>query len=303
MITRRILIAATAAVALAGAATGAVAQEWKKTYPELTFALVPAENAADTTNRWQPMMDYLSKTIGVPVKLRIVNDYAAVVQGQKEGTIQIALYGAASFARSIIVGADVTPFGIEVNGDGTTGYYSVLYVKKDSPYQKLEDLKGKSLGLVDPNSTSGNNVPRFEMNKLGIDPDKYFSKVVYAGTHENAAIGVYQGTFDGCFNAWTNDDDSDAMKADKKGLLKYSDLRIIYKSQAILNGPLAYLSALPEDLKKSISSAFLNAYTADRAAFDKAYDGKKQSYKPIETKDYQPTINLVKFVDELKKKS
>ena len=303
MITRRILIAATAAVALAGAATGAVAQEWKKTYPELTFALVPAENAADTTHRWQPMMDYLSKTIGVPVKLRIVNDYAAVVQGQKEGTIQIALYGAASFARSIIVGADVTPFGIEVNGDGTTGYYSVLYVKKDSPYQKLEDLKGKSLGLVDPNSTSGNNVPRFEMNKLGIDPDKYFSKVVYAGTHENAAIGVYQGTFDGCFNAWTNDDDSDAMKADKKGLLKYSDLRIIYKSQAILNGPLAYLSALPEDLKKSISSAFLNAYTADRAAFDKAYDGKKQSYKPIETKDYQPTINLVKFVDELKKKS
>lgn len=303
MFTRRILLGAVAAMAVAGLATGASAQEWKKQFSELSFALVPAENAADTTNRWQPMMDYLSKTIGVPVKLRIVNDYAAVVQGQKEGTIQIALYGAASYARAVIVGAEVTPFGIEVNKDGTTGYYSVVYVKKDSPFQKLEDLKGKTLGLVDPNSTSGNNVPRFEMNKLGLDPDKFFSKVVYAGTHENAAIGVAQGTFDACFNAWTNDEDSDALKADKKGLLKYSDLRIIYKSQPILNGPLAYLNALPEDLKKTITDAFLKAYDADRAAFDKAYDGKKLSYKAISTKDYEPTLNLVRFVDELKKKS
>jgi len=303
MITRRIMLAATAALAVVGSASGVLAQEWKSKYPELTFAVVPAENAADTTNRWQPLMDHLSKTIGVPVKLRIVNDYAAVVQGQKEGTIQIGLYGAASFARAIIVGADVSPFGIEVNKDGSTGYYSVVYVKKDSPFQKLEDLKGKTLGLVDPNSTSGNNVPRFELNKLGIDPDKYFSKVVYAGTHENAAIGVAQGTFDACFNAWTNEEDSDALKADKKGLLKFSDLRIIYKSQSILNGPLAMLNTMPDGLKKTITDAFLNAYTADRAAFDKAYDGKKLSYKAVTTKDYQPTIDLVKFVDELKKKS
>jgi phosphonate transport system substrate-binding protein len=303
MLTRRLVLAAAASALALGTTVAAHAADWKTQYPELTFALVPAENAADTTNRWQPMMDYLSKAIGVPVKLRIVNDYAAVVQGQKEGTIHIGLYGAASYARAVIVGAEVTPFGIEVNKDGSTGYYSVVYVKKDSPYQKLEDLKGKSLGLVDPNSTSGNNVPRFELNKLGIDPDKYFSKVVYAGTHENAAIGVAQGTFDACFNAWTNDEDSDAMKADKKGLLKYSDLRIIYKSQPILNGPLAYLNALPEDLKKTITDAFLKAYDADRAAFDKAYDGKKLSYKAITMKDYQPTIDLVKFVDELKKKS
>ena len=303
MLTRRLVLAAAASALALGTTVAAHAADWKTQYPELTFALVPAENAADTTNRWQPMMDYLSKAIGVPVKLRIVNDYAAVVQGQKEGTIHIGLYGAASYARAVIVGAEVTPFGIEVNKDGSTGYYSVVYVKKDSPYQKLEDLKGKSLGLVDPNSTSGNNVPRFELNKLGIDPDKYFSKVVYAGTHENAAIGVAQGTFDACFNAWTNDEDSDAMKADKKGLLKYSDLRIIYKSQPILNGPLAYLNALPEDLKKTITDAFLKAYDADRAAFDKAYDGKKLSYKSITMKDYQPTIDLVKFVDELKKKS
>ena len=303
MITRRIMIAATAALAVVGAASGALAQEWKSKYPELTFAIVPAENAADTTNRYQPFMDYLSKEIGVPVKLRIVNDSAAVVQGQKEETIQIGYYGAASFARAIIVGANVTPFAIEVNKDGSKGYYSVVYVKKDSPYQKLEDLKGKTLGLVDPNSTSGNNVPRFEMSKMGIEPEKFFSKVVYAGTHENAAIGVAQGTFDACFNAWTNETDSDAFQAGKKGLLNFSDLRIIYKSQSILNGPIAYLNSMPDDLKAKIKDAILKAAEKAPEAFMKATNGTKAPYAPTSTEEYQPTINLVKFVDELKKKS
>ena len=303
MITRRIMLAATAAMAVVGAASGAFAQEWKSKYPELSFAIVPAENAADTTNRYQPFMDYLSKEIGVPVKLRIVNDYAAVVQGQKEETINIGYYGAASFARSIIVGANISPIAIEVNKDGSKGYFSVVYVKKDSPFQKLEDLKGKTLGLVDPNSTSGNNVPRFEMNKLGIDPDKFFSKVVYAGTHENAAIGVAQGTFDACFNAWTNENDSDALLADQKGLLKMSDLRIIYKSQSILNGPIAILNSMPDELKSKIKSAILSAAEKAPEAFAKATNGKKAPFQATSTEEYQPTINLVKFVDELKKKS
>ena len=97
------------------------------------------------------------------------------------------------------------PFAIEVNEDGTKGYHSVFYVKKDSPYQKIEDLKGKNLGLVDPNSTSGNNVPRFALSKMGIDPDTFFGKVVYTGSHENAVIALQQGTVDVAANWWNDE--------------------------------------------------------------------------------------------------
>ncbi|MFX4910620.1 PhnD/SsuA/transferrin family substrate-binding protein, partial [Acinetobacter baumannii] len=78
---------------------------------------------------------------------------------------------------------------------GSTGYFSVFFVKASSPYKTVEDVKGKNLGLVDPNSTSGNNVPRFELNKLGIpDAEGYFSKVVFTGSHENAILALSQGT-------------------------------------------------------------------------------------------------------------
>ena len=72
----------------------------------------------------------------------------------------------------------------------SVGYHSVFYVKKDSPYKTVQDLKGKNFGLVDPNSTSGNNVPRFALDKMGIDPETFFGKLVYTGSHENAVIAL-----------------------------------------------------------------------------------------------------------------
>ncbi len=39
------------------------------------------------TERFGPFMEYLSKELGVPVKLRIAADYAAVIEGQRGGTI------------------------------------------------------------------------------------------------------------------------------------------------------------------------------------------------------------------------
>ena len=65
MFNRRTLIAAAAALALTSGAAGA--QEWKKQYPELTFAVIPAENASATTDIYTPFAEYLSKEIGVPV--------------------------------------------------------------------------------------------------------------------------------------------------------------------------------------------------------------------------------------------
>ena len=77
-----------------------------------------------------------------------------------------------------MTGAKVEPFAIEVNADGTKGYYSVFYVRADSPTKSIEDLKGKNLGLVDPNSTSGNNVPRFALEQDGHRSRRqFFAKV------------------------------------------------------------------------------------------------------------------------------
>lgn len=300
MLNRRFFIAAAAALTLsAGAAS---AQDWKAQYPELVFAIIPAENASGVTDRYAPFVSYLSQQLGTKVTLRIANDYAALIEGQRAGNIHIAQYGPSSFARALMTGAKIDAFAIEVNLDGTKGYHSVLYVKADSPYKTIEDLKGKNLCLVDPNSTSGNNVPRFSMSKMGINPDQFFGKVVYAGSHENAVIGVQQGTCDAAFNWWNDEQESNLMRMDRKGMAKYSDYRIIFKSGQIVNSPVAYLDSLPEGLKAKIRDAFFSIEKNDKAAFDKIYEGKQQVWQPVTNAAYQEIIELNKFVDDLRKK-
>ena len=306
MLNRRMLLGAGALLASPLAVPSlarAQSAAWAKAYPELVFAIIPSENASGVIDRWSPFTEYLSKKLGTKVTLRIANDYAAVIEGQRSGNIHIASYGPSSFARALMTGAKIEAFAIETNLDGTKGYYSVLYVKKDSPFQKVQDLKGKNLGLVDPNSTSGNNVPRFSLDKMGIKPDEFFGKVVYTGSHENAIIALQQGTVDMAANWWNDEQESNLLRMARKNMVKAEDFRIIFKSEQIVNSPMAYLTSLPEDLRTAIRTAVLAMPTENKAAFDKIYDGKSGPWMPVDNSAYQPIIELNRFVDSLRRRA
>jgi phosphonate transport system substrate-binding protein len=308
-IKRRTLLAGLAATA--GTIGIARAQSWRGQYPELVYAVVPAENATGVTDRFAPFVEYLSRELGTKVTLRVANDYAAVIEGQRAGNIHIGYYGPASFSRARLTGVLTDAFVIDVNSDGSKGYYSVFYVLAKSPYQKIEDLKGKNLGLVDPNSTSGYNMPLYTLDKLGVSPDTFFGKTQVTGSHENAVLALTQGTVDVAANWWNADDDSNLTRMLNKGMLKNpdglsmkkEDFRIILKSELIINSPTAMLSSLPPELKSAIRTAFLEAAAKDKAAFDRLSDGKNQPWQPIDNAAYDDTIKLIQFVDRLRKKS
>ena len=122
-------------------------------------------------------------------------------------------------------------------------------------------------------------------------------------------LALKDGTVDVAANFYTKDDDSNLSRMLNKHMLKnadgsemkVSDFRIILKSELIINAPYAYLTELPDDLKAAIKKAFLEAATKDKAAFDKLSDGKNKPWEPVENKDYDKTIELIKFVDSLKK--
>ena len=308
MLTRRFL---AGALALAFLAVPAAAQDWKATYPELTLAVIPAENASGTTDRYAPMTAYLSKALGVPVTLRIANDYAAVIESQRAGNAQLAFYGPASFARAVMTGVKIEPIVNQKHDTGASGYYSVIYVRADSPYRTIEELKGKNLALVDPNSTSGNQAPRYFLHKAGHPVDAHFGKTVYAGSHENAVLALVQGTVEAAANLYNTDTDTMVTRMAAKGMLKkpdgtpltQADFRVVFKSDFLPEGPFAMLASLPDALKAKIREALVAMPTADKAAFDRLSDGKDLGLTPVTLKDYQPIIDMLKFNDDQRRKS
>jgi phosphonate transport system substrate-binding protein len=302
MINRRSFLAvAGASAAFPSLATAQ--SDWRSRYPELVFVGGAAENASGITERFGPFVAYLSRELGVKVTLRLVNDYAAIIEGHRAGAIHIAYHGASSYVRAhSVTNGGVEPFVTNMLLDGSTGYFAVAYVRANDPARQLADLRGRNLGLVDPNSTSGNNVPRFAMHKAGIDPETFFAKVIYAGSHENAILALRQGTVDAAYNWWNSETDSNLARMATKGMVKADEFRLIDRSAKIPGGPVVMPSAFPPEMKAAIARAFLEAPVKDKAAFDKLSDGKDRGFAPVSHADYQTIAELQTFIDDLRKR-
>jgi phosphonate transport system substrate-binding protein len=308
MIDRRLVFAG--ALALAFTASDASAQEWKAKYPELVMALVPAENATGVLARVGPFADYLTRELGVKVTLRVANDYTAVIEGQKNRQIHIGQYGPGSYARANAVsGGNIIPFVTLRNSGGVIGYYSVMYVRADSEYKSVADLKGKILGLVDVESTSGFKAPTFFLADQGFPIEKHFKLAQTTGSHENAIFALATGTVDAAVNWWNAEDDSNLRRMLTKGVLKKadgtpmtpSDFRVIWKSPMLPGSPFALLADMPEDLKSAIVQAFVDAPKKNKVAFDALTDGKVENFARVSREDYVESVKMNLWLDEQRK--
>lgn len=309
MITRRSLVILS--VGLAMTTTPALAQSWKDKYPELVLALVPAENATGTLDRYTPFVNYLTKELGVKVTMRVASDYTAVIEGQKNKQIHIGFYGPGSYARaSTVSGGNVVPFVTTKNSDGSIGYYSVMYVRADSAYKAIADLKGAKLGFVDVESTSGFKAPNFFLTQQGFPIDKHFKVAQTTGSHENAVLALAAGTVDGAVNWWNSEDDSNLTRMLHKGMvkkpdgsmMKKEDFRIAWKSPLLPGSPFAYLADMPDEMKKAITKAFVEAPQKDKDAFAKLSDGKDLGFVEVTAKDYEESVKMNLWLDEQRKK-
>ena len=188
------------AVGMAGCGQHPAAQassDWRGQMKQIRFAVRGSESDPAMATRWDVYRDYLSKAVGVPVKLYESSDYNGTIQALSSGQVDMAMIAGGGYANvDAQVGTKVAPVLTVRQAEGSMGYYSALLVKKDSPVHTLADMKGRSLGYVDFNSTSGYLYPRAKMREQGIEPDTFFGKTSFAGGHTQAVMALENGQFD-----------------------------------------------------------------------------------------------------------
>ncbi|KFK95682.1 MULTISPECIES: phosphonate ABC transporter substrate-binding protein [unclassified Serratia (in: enterobacteria)] len=274
---------------------------------ELNLGIMGGQNATQQIGDNQCVKQFLDKELNVDTKLRNSSDYAGVIQGLLGGKIDLVFGMSPSSFASVYI---KDPQAVELVGigvddvDQSKGYHSVVLVKADSPYKKLEDLKGKSFGFAEPDSTSGFLVPNqvFKKQFGGSADDKYnnfFSSVTFSGGHEQDILGVLNGQFEGAVT-WTSmvgDYDSGyssgafgrLIRMDHPDLMK--KVRIIWQSPLIPNGPVLVRQALPADFKSQLVSAIKKLDKEDHACFIKAMGGK-QHLEDVKLAEYQTIIDM-----------
>jgi phosphonate transport system substrate-binding protein len=142
--------------------------------------------------------------------------------------------------------------GLVTERYGATTYVGQLNVRADSGITTLEDLKGKVMCWVDPNSTSGYIIPRIMLQANGIDPDNDFSKTVEAGSHNNVIIAVYNGDCD------VGASFADARSSVAEDFPDVTDVvSVLATTTEIPNDSVSFIKDFPAETREQVINALL----------------------------------------------
>ncbi len=197
----------------------------------------PDKEKNDATYR--PLADYLAKKLNREVKLYTVDSWEGLAKSLANGETDIALMGPWGYVlANHQAGAQAVS---TILYEGKPEYFAIMITHPKSGINKIEDMKGRTFAFGDKGSTSGYLIPFHEFQKRGIDPEKYFSKLLHT-KHQAIETQVTRGDLDAGADYNRN---RDAMI--EQGLIKAADSKIIWTSAPLPNDALAVSADLAKD--------------------------------------------------------
>ena len=182
------------ALALLLGCAGALSAQTKP----LHLVLTPSQKPTDLLAAGEEFGQVLGRLLGVPVKVTVASDYAAVVEALRNRTADLAFTHPGGYvlasreAKATIVAKNVW--------HGKSSFTSRIFVRKDGGVRQLEELRGKTMAFVDPTSSSGYIYPMALLIQRGLvknrDPRSFFREVVFAGAHDAAMRALLNGHVD-----------------------------------------------------------------------------------------------------------
>ncbi|MCZ6610059.1 MAG: phosphate/phosphite/phosphonate ABC transporter substrate-binding protein [Alphaproteobacteria bacterium] len=247
----------------------------------LIFSYTPVEDPSVYENVFTEFMAYLAKKTGKKVKWYGAESYAAQVEAMRSGRLHIAGISTGPTVFGVNL-AGYVPFSIMGKGGKIFGYKLQLITHKSTNIRKVSDLKGRKIAHVTPTSNSGNQAPKAYFKEMGVVPGKDY-KIIFSGKHDNSIMGVVNKDYDAAPIA-----SSVLDRMINKGMLRRSDLRIIWESETFPTTSYGYVYNLRPDLAKKVVDAFLSFDWKGTALYKefKPRDGFvrinfKQHWKPI----------------------
>ncbi len=281
-VTRKTWFKQAAVLAITMATAGAAMAQAK----ELRVGLIPSEDAQAMMRASQQVMEQLAAKTGLKVRPFVANDYNGVIEAMRSGKLDVAYLGPFSYVLASQL-ANAEAFAIPVaKKSGKSSYQSIIISRKDKGPDSVAKLQGKTFAFVDPSSASGHLFPKAGLKGEGVDTDKYFSRVIFSGSHDASILAVANGKVEAASVA-----DPIFQNAIAKGLVKGEDFQVIWRSQEIPESPMAWRKDLDAGTKQRVAAALaeikglpwgdrgeLNGFAATN---DQAYDVVRQTAKAL----------------------
>ena len=219
----------------------------------LRIGLIPAEDSQAMVESSRKVLDQLQEQIGMPVKPFVATDYNGVIEALRSKKLDVAYLGPFSYVLANQM-ANVEAFAVAVTKKtGQSAYKSVIISRKGSGIAAPADLKGRTFAFVDPTSASGHLFPKAGLLQAGYDPEAFFGRVIFSGSHDASILAVANNKVDAAAVA-----DRILASAIAKGQVKQDDLQIVWSSSPIPESPMVWRKDLDPALKEKIAKALAN---------------------------------------------
>jgi phosphonate ABC transporter permease subunit PhnE len=155
---------------------------------QVVIGFYPAENAIEQQAAANALARAMADRLHLPVRAYVALDYTALVEAMRSGQVHFGwLTPAPLVLAERLFNAEILLTQVR---RGSPTYYGALVVRGDSGIARVEDLRGKTVAWVDPQSTSGYVIPRYLLLQRGFDPQHFFRQQVFAGGHDSAVLAL-----------------------------------------------------------------------------------------------------------------
>jgi phosphonate transport system substrate-binding protein len=248
----------------------------------LVMAFVPSGEAQTIIQSGNQVAHLLEVATGDHFESFVATSYAGVIEAMGAGRADIGWLNTFSYVIAH------QKYGVEVRlvtvRFGLPYYRAEIIAQSSSGINSLADLKGKRFAFVDPASTSGYLFPLAALKKAGDDPAKFFGQTVFAGSHNNVVLAVYQGRADA--GAVFEDARASMQKTLPDVMQK---IKVVWKSDPIPNDTVSFRRELAADVKDRVSKALLR-FSQDPAGLS----ALKSLYEIEALADYELLVNKYK---------
>lgn len=164
----------------------------------LRFTAIPDQISTELQEKFQPLSDYLSQQLGVPVQYLPARDYQASVEMFKNADVLLAWFGGLTGvqARQGVPGASAI-----AQGEADPKYYSYFIAHKDTGLKLSEEFPAAITNLRftfgSVSSTSGRLMPEYFIRQnTGQSLQDFFKHPVgFSGSHDKTAELVESGQY------------------------------------------------------------------------------------------------------------
>lgn len=238
-------------------------------------------SAQETAVHYRELLDYIAGKLGRGIQLVQRKTYGEINELIGQGQIDFAFICSGPYATGKEKFAFEALAMPQVRGSYL--YQSYLIVNSNSPFQKLDDLKGKIFAFTDPESNTGKLVPTYWLRQQGEIPETFFQQIIYTYSHDNSIMAVAKSLVDGAAvhgQIWEYYNHRNPTFTAKT--------RIIKKSKPFGNPPVVASAQMPNRMKAQIRELLYSMHLEpdgkkilDELMIDRFIAPKKDCYRPI----------------------